>query len=48
MWLNDLLRAAEGVGGTRITAITVEYNSVDASGVDVPLGRRVDVARRQS
>ena len=36
-WLNDFVQATESVGGTRITAITVQYNSTDASGVDVPL-----------
>ena len=37
VWLNDLLCEAERVTGSRITAITVQYNSADVSGVDVPL-----------
>ena len=36
-WANDFLQAAEAVGGTRITAISVQYNSTSASGVDTPL-----------
>ena len=31
---NDILRAAEGVADTRLTAITAQYNLVDASGVN--------------
>ena len=37
VWSNDILRVAEGVQGTRVTTITVEYAGVDASGVAVPL-----------
>ena len=37
VWLNDILRVAEGVKGTRVTTITVQYAGVDASGVAVPL-----------
>lgn len=36
-WSNDFLQNVEAIGGTRITAITVEYDSMNASGVDVPL-----------
>ena len=36
-WLNDFTAAVEGVLGTRIMVLTVEYNSIAASGVDVPL-----------
>lgn len=36
LWLNDLLSAAEGVGGTRVTSATVQHNSTDVSGVVVP------------
>ena len=37
VWANDILRAAEGVNGTRVTAITVQYNTVDVSGISPPL-----------
>ena len=37
VWSNDILRVAEGVQGTRVTTITVQYAGVDASGVAVPL-----------
>lgn len=37
VWLNDLLCEVERVGGTRITAMTVQYDSADISGVAVPL-----------
>ena len=37
VWANDILRAAEGVNGTRVTAITVQYNTVDVSGLSPPL-----------
>ena len=37
VWLNDILRVAEGVKGTRVTTITVQYAGADASGVAVPL-----------
>ena len=36
-WSNDFLRASEGIDGTRITSVSVQYNSADASGVAVPL-----------
>ena len=36
VWLNDLLCAIEAVPGTRITSITVQYDSADISGVAVP------------
>ena len=36
-WSNDFLQNVEAIGGTRVTAISVEYNSNDASGVDTPL-----------
>ena len=36
-WGNDFLRASEGIAGTRITSVSVLYNSADASGVSVPL-----------
>ena len=37
VWYNDLLRAAEGVGGTRVTSLVVQHSSVDVSGVEPPL-----------
>ena len=37
VWANDILRAAEGVHGTRVTAIAVQYNTVDISGISPPL-----------
>ena len=37
VWLNDVLRAAEGVAGTRVTSITVQFAAADVSGVAVPL-----------
>ena len=37
IWNNDLLCAAEAVRGTRITNLTVEYNSDDVDGVAVEL-----------
>ena len=37
VWSNDILRVAEGVQGTRVTTITVQYAGADASGVAVPL-----------
>ena len=37
VWANDILSVAEAVGGTRVTSISVEYNSTNASGVAVPL-----------
>ena len=36
-WLNDFLSAVERVGGTRVTALTVQHDSADISGVAVPL-----------
>ena len=33
VWSNDLLTAVEAIGGTRVTAITVQHDSVDVSGV---------------
>ena len=36
-WLNDFTAAVENVSGTRITAVSVEYSSIAASGVAVPL-----------
>lgn len=37
LWSNDLLTTGELIAGTRITAITVQYDSTDVSGVAVPL-----------
>ena len=37
LWANDLLSAAEAVGGTRVTALTARHSGADASGVAVPL-----------
>ena len=37
LWSNDLLTTGELIPGTRITAITVQYDSTDVSGVAVPL-----------
>ena len=37
VWLNDFLAAAEGIPGTRVTSLTVQYDGSDISGVDVPL-----------
>ena len=37
LWLNDLLCVEERVRGTRVTAISVQYNSTDVDGVAVPL-----------
>ena len=36
-WSNDILRALEGVPGTRVTALTVQHDSTDVSGVEVAL-----------
>ena len=33
VWSNDILAAAEGVAGTRVTSIVVQFNSVDVSGI---------------
>ena len=37
VWANDFLQAVESIGGTRVTAITVQYNGADVSGLAVPL-----------
>lgn len=37
VWLNDILRVAEGVPGTRVTSISVQHNGVDVSGQNPPL-----------
>ena len=37
VWANDFLQAVESIGGTRVTAITVQYGGADASGVATPL-----------
>ena len=37
LWLNDILCAAEAIAGTRISALSVQANSADVSGVAVPL-----------
>ena len=37
VWANDLIAAAETIGGTRVTASTIQYNGDDISGVAVPL-----------
>ena len=46
VWSNDLLGAAERVPGTRISALSVQSDGVDVSGVDVDLANRwtLDVA----
>ena len=36
-WANDLLAAAESIVGTRVTALSVQHNGVDVSGVEPPL-----------
>ena len=37
VWLNDLLSAAEGVPGTQVSAVSVQYQSTDVSGISPPL-----------
>ena len=37
IWSNDILAAAEGVAGSQVTALSVQYDGVDASGVTPPL-----------
>ena len=37
LWYNDVLSAIEGVRGTRVTVLTIQHNSVDVSGVAIPL-----------
>ena len=37
VWANDILCAAEAIPGTRITALSVQENSRDVSGVAIPL-----------
>ena len=37
IWQNDILSAAEGITGTRVTTISVQHNSVDVSGLTPPL-----------
>ena len=37
VWANDFVAAVEAIPGTRLTASTVQYDSADVSGVDVPL-----------
>ena len=37
IWSNDILRAVEGIPGTRITLLSVQYDSSDVSGLAVPL-----------
>ena len=37
VWSNDLLAAAEAVGGTRVSALTVQADSTDVSGVATAL-----------
>ena len=37
LWANDLLAVAEGVGGTRLSAFSATFGSVDADAADVPL-----------
>ena len=37
LWSNDLLVASETIAGTRVTAISVQYNGVDVSGISPPL-----------
>ena len=37
VWSNDLLAAVETIPGTRVTALTVQHDSADVSGVDPPL-----------
>ena len=39
LWSNDILAAIEDIAGTRVTALTVQANSADVSGEDVPLDR---------
>ena len=36
-WANDFVVAVENIAGTRVSSLTVQHNSTDASGVDVPL-----------
>lgn len=40
LWANDLLAAVERVPGTRVTSLSVQHDSADVSGVDVPLDAR--------
>ena len=37
LWLNDVLAAIEGIGGTRVTNLSIQYDSTDVSGVNPPL-----------
>ena len=37
VWANDFLQATESISGTRVTAITVQYNGANISGLAVPL-----------
>ena len=37
LWLNDILAAVEGIGGTRVTALTATLGGNAVNGVDVPL-----------
>ena len=47
VWANDFLQAAESISGTRVTAITVQYNGADVSGLARAFGRALVVAVRQ-
>ena len=37
VWANDLIAAAESIGGTRVTTSSTQHDSSDVSGVAVPL-----------
>ena len=40
LWLNDLLVVVEQIAGTRVTTMTVQHDSADVTGEDVPLDSR--------
>ena len=44
LWANDILSAVEGIGGTRVMALSIQYGGVDVSGVNPPLDGRWTVS----